>query len=63
LERAKRINMSTLLEEIEGFDSETKEKLLRLFDFIYNELNWPHQKMPRNKVALYGKVEEILRHD
>ncbi len=62
MEEGKKINLKTLLDEIENYDKEIKNNLYYIFDFIYNEQNWPHkkEKIPRNKVALYKKIEELV---
>ena len=49
--------------EIKEFDEESKENLLKLFDFVYNDHKWSYKKdnLPRNKVALYNFIEDLLK--
>ena len=61
MEGGKIIDISTLLGEIEGFDSSLKEVLLKIFDFVYNELGWESDNLPKNRAPLYSKIEEFLK--
>ncbi len=63
MERGKKINIATLLKELKGFDSETKKNLLSLFDFVYFTQNWSEIELPRNRVILYSKIEELIKRE
>ena len=61
MERGKKINITTLLGELKDVNSETKKNLLSLFDFVYYTQNWSEIELPRNRVILYSKVEELIK--
>lgn len=62
MERGKKVNIRTLLRELKDFDVETKKNLLSLFDFVYYTQNWSETELPRNRVILYSKIEELINN-
>lgn len=63
MERGKKINITTLLKELTDINSETKKNLLSLYDFVYYAKNWSEIELPRNRVILYSKVEELIKYE
>lgn len=63
MERGKKVNITTLLKDLEDFNSETKRNLLSLFDFVYYNQNWSETELPRNRVILYSKIEELIKYE
>ena len=63
MQRGKKVNIQSLLKEMKEYDEETKESLLKFFDFVYNDHKWSYKKdkLPRNKVALYSFIEDLLK--
>ena len=61
MERGKKINIRTLLGELQDFNPKTKKNLLSLFDFVYYTNDWSEIELPRNRVILYNKIEEIIK--
>lgn len=60
MERGKKVNIYSLMEEINDINVKIKNAFIKIFDYIYYDLQWGHSQPPRNRVALYNKVEEIL---
>lgn len=58
--KGKKIHIYSLLAEIKDYDEKTKNDLIEIYDFIYNEKRWSHLKPPRSRVQLYNKIEELL---
>lgn len=63
MERGKKINIRTLLGELKDINPETKKNLLSLFDFVYYTQNWSEIELPRNRVILYSKIEELIKYE
>jgi len=63
MQRGKKINIQSLLMEMNEYDEETKENLLKFFDFVYNDQEWSYEKakLPKNKIKLYNFIEKLLR--
>ena len=60
MQKGKKINVFTLLDEINGINLEIKNKYKILFDFVYNEMRWPYLKIKKNRTLLYSKIEKLI---
>lgn len=61
LGKGNKVNIYTLLNEIDDFKIEVKDILKELYDYIYLTLEWSHKPIRSNKTQLYTKIEKVLK--
>ena len=61
MKKGKEVNIYTLLNEIDDFNTEIKDILKELYDYIYLTLGWPHKPIKSNRTQLYAKIEKVLK--
>jgi len=59
----KKVNVFTLLEEIEDIDIDLKNKYKQIYDFIYFDKKWPYLTIQKNKIQLHNMVEKLIKSD
>ena len=60
MERGKKINIETLLNEITDVDNDKKQYLIEIFLLVYKKQGWPDDSVPTNRLALYTLIEDLL---
>ncbi len=61
LGKGNKVNIYTLLNEIDDFKIEVKDILKELYDYIYLTLEWSHKPIRSNRTQLYMRIEKVLK--
>ena len=61
MQKDKKINVFTLLDEMNDVDVDFKNKYKEMFDYIFLEMKWSYLKIKKNKVTLYNKIESNFK--
>ncbi len=59
--RGKKINLESMLEEMEDIDEDLKQQLNDFYYIVYVDLELSHDHVPQNRVKLYKEIEDLLK--
>ena len=62
--QGKKVNIYTLIDGIGEEYNLLKDTMKTIYNYIYTELEWPHEKdktKGKKKVKLYNKIEGLLK--
>lgn len=60
---AQKVNIYTLIDGVGEEYNQLKDTMKIVYNYIYNELDWPHEKEKtkgKKKIKLYKKIEGLL---
>lgn len=62
--QGKKVNIYTLIDGIEEEYNQLKDTMKKIYNYIYTELEWPHEEEKAKgwtKIKLYRKIEGLLK--